>query len=60
MEGTMHETTLPQDELPTTPELIAPDIEAELLHRHETASDRSPVSLNELRHRAAVSAQQQK
>jgi hypothetical protein len=45
---------------PTTPETIAPEIEAELLRRHETADDRSTVSLNELRHRAAVSGLQPK
>lgn len=43
------------DEQPA-PEPIDPEIEAELLRRHETADDRSPVSLNELRARAAVSA----
>jgi hypothetical protein len=43
----------------TTPEPIAPEIEAELLRRQETADDRSPVSLNELKARAATSTLQQ-
>ncbi|MFE0490147.1 hypothetical protein [Streptomyces griseoaurantiacus] len=43
---------------PTT-EPIDPEVEAEILHRGETADDRSPVSLNELKARLAASALQQ-
>jgi hypothetical protein len=48
------------DDRITQEPMSAEEFEAEMLHRHETASDRSTVSLNELRHRAAVSGLQQK
>lgn len=40
-------------------ETMDPEVEAEILQRHDTPGERSTVSVNELRHRAAVSAQQQ-
>jgi hypothetical protein len=43
----------------STQEPIDPEVEEEILRREATADDRSPASLNELKHRAAVSAQQQ-
>jgi hypothetical protein len=47
-------------ELDEQDETMSPEVEAELLHRQETADDRSLVSMNELKHRAAVSALQPK
>jgi hypothetical protein len=41
-------------------ETLSPEVEAELLHRQETADDRSPVSMNELKARLVASALQPK
>lgn len=41
-------------------ETLSPEVEAELLKRLETADDRSPVSMNELKARVAASALQQR